>query len=128
MRAYRIVAAILGVLFLVQGLNWIIDPQSAAEGLAMPLLEGAARSTQVGDFASFFVALGLMVLNGTRPGHAGSLYGGVLLLGGAAIFRTLAWLLHDAAFAAPTIAIEVVCAVFLIVAARQLSPEGRAQG
>ena len=122
MKVYRIIAVGLGALFLLQGINWILDPRAAAEGLAMPLLEGGAgRSTQVGDMTAFFVGLGLMVLNGARPGHANSLYGGVLLLGGAAIFRTLAWLVHGAEFASQPITVEVVSTVFLVVAAQKLS-------
>ena len=36
----RIVAGLLGVLFLINGLQWIIAPASIAEQLGMPLLEG----------------------------------------------------------------------------------------
>ncbi len=125
MNAYRIITALLGVFFLVQGINWILDPGAAAAGLEMPLLDGLGRSTQVGDMTAFFVGLGLMVLNGARPGHANSLYGGVLLLGGAAVFRALAWLVHGAAFATPFITVEVISAVFLAIAARQLSTPGK---
>ena len=56
-RTIRIVAALPGVLFAIQGLNWIIDPSAAAEGLGMPLLEGIGRSTQIGDLAAFFFAM-----------------------------------------------------------------------
>ncbi len=126
MKVYRIITVVLGAFFLIQGVNWIIDPRAAAEGLEMPLLEGLGRSTQVGDLTAFFVGLGLMVLNGARPGHANSLYGGVLLLGGAAVFRALAWLVHGADFATPFITVEVISAVFLAIAARELSSADKA--
>ncbi len=123
MIVYRIITILVGGLFLMQAVNWILDPQSAANGLEMELLEGAGRSTQVGDMTAFFFGLGLMVLNGARPGHANSLYGGVLLLGGAAVFRSLAWLFHGAEFATRFITVEVVATVFLLIAARQLSAD-----
>ena len=56
--AFRIIPAVLGVFFLLQGLMWLANPGGAAEGLGMPLLEGAARSTQIGDLSGFFLCLG----------------------------------------------------------------------
>ena len=59
MIVYRIITILVGGLFLMQAVNWILDPQSAANGLEMELLEGAGRSTQVGDMTAFFFGLGL---------------------------------------------------------------------
>ncbi len=85
----------------------------------MPLLDGLGRSTQVGDMASFFLTLGTMSLLGAIRSNPVWLYGGAMLLGGAASMRTLAWLLHDAAFAGIFIGVEVVSAgVLLFVASR----------
>ena len=55
---FRILSGLLGAFFFVQGVNWIFDAQGAAEGLAMPLLDGMARSTQAGDLTGFFLCLG----------------------------------------------------------------------
>ena len=54
MRALRLTVTLLGAAFALQGLAWLIDPQRAAAGLDMALLDGLGRSTQIGDFASFF--------------------------------------------------------------------------
>lgn len=113
----RIVIRLLGAGFFLQGLGWIATPERAAAGLGMPLLDGVARSTQAGDFASFFLVAGATMLLGTLPGRARLLYVPAALIGGAAITRTLAWALHDAAFAAQFIAVEVVVGVLLLVAA-----------
>lgn len=128
MKIWRGAVILLGLLFSAQSLGWVLDPQGAAERLGMPLLDGMARSTQVGDFTAFFFTLGCLILHGSRPGHAKALYGGVLLLGSAAVFRTLAWLLHGAAFAGPTIGIEVVSAVVLAVAAKKLATDLESPG
>ena len=117
--AFRVLAGIIGAFYLIQGIQWIVSPASSAEALGMPLLDGLGRSTQVGDMASFFLTLGTMSLIGARRSNPVWLYGGAMLLGGAAIMRTLAWLLHDAAFAGVFIGVEVVSAgVLLFVASR----------
>lgn len=118
--AIRFVALIL----LVSGLNWILDPVDAAKQLGMPLLEGLGRSTQIGDFSAFFLAAGTMAAMGTYRGQTHWLYGSALLLGFAAIGRTLAAVVHGAPFA-HWIAVELIGAVLLVAGARKL-PEADA--
>lgn len=113
----RVAVVITGVIFTLQGLGWIYDPAQAAAGLGMPLLDGVGRSTQAGDFASFFLTGGIAILLGSRPGHARTLYFPAALIGGAAITRTLAWALHGAGFAASFIAIEILVGTLLVKAA-----------
>ena len=115
--ALRLAAGIIGAFYLIQGINWITRPAAAAEALGMPLLDGIARSTQVGDMASFFVALGTMSLLGAARMNPLWLHAAALLLGGAAVMRTLAWLFHDAAFAGVFIGVEVVSAGALVLVA-----------
>ena len=54
----------IGVLFFGVGLQWILDPSTAAESLGMPLLQDVGLSTQIGDLGSFFITLGSMTLIG----------------------------------------------------------------
>ena len=58
----RLISGIIGVLMLLQALNWLFDPSSAAAGLSMSLLEGEGGNTQIGDFTSFFFTAGLMAV------------------------------------------------------------------
>jgi hypothetical protein len=116
----RLVVRVLGAFFTLQGLLWLLAPARAAESLGMPLLDGLGRSTQIGDFAAFFLAAGIAMLAGSRPGRAEALAFPALLLGLAAGTRTLAWLLHGADFATTFIVVEVVTALVLARAARQL--------
>jgi hypothetical protein len=116
----RLAVAVLGGFFTLQGLGWIFVPRRAANGLGMPLLDGLGRSTQVGDFAAFFLVAGLTMLAGSRPGRAQWLRFPAALIGGAAITRTLAWLLHGADFAVLFIAIEIGTALLLWRAAGRL--------
>ena len=125
--ALRIVTTLLGAFFTLQGVTWIVSPRRAAEGLAMPLLDGLARSTQVGDFAAFFLAIGVTILLGSRPGRARLLLVPAGVLGAAALNRTLAWGLHDAAFAGVFIGVEVMSAALLLLAARRLDATAPAQ-
>jgi hypothetical protein len=114
----RIVILVLGAGFLLQGLAWIAAPRAAATNLGMPLLDGLGRSTQIGDFAAFFLIAGGTMLFGSRRGQERLLLVPAALFASAAAVRTIAWLFHGAAFAGLFIAVEVVAAVLLARAAR----------
>lgn len=118
----RLVVTILGAVFALQGVGWLIAPARLAESLGMPLLDGLGRSTQVGDFAAFFLTAGITMLIGTRPGRARVLLFPAGLIGGAALMRTLAWLLQGADFAFVFIAVEVATGAILYRAAGKDDP------
>lgn len=120
-RLLRTLTRLLGVLFTLQGVLWIVAPARAAAGLGMPLLDGLARSTQIGDFAAFFLTGGTTILVGSQPGRNRLLLVPAAMVGGAAVVRTLAALLHDADFAASFIAAEVAMCALLLVAVRGLA-------
>ena len=115
----RNLTLLLGAGFFLQGIVWIVAPARAAESLGMPLLDGLGRSTQIGDFAAFFLTAGGVILAGSRPGHARLLLVPAGMLASAAVVRTLAWLVHGAAFAPAFIPVEVVAAILLGLAARR---------
>jgi hypothetical protein len=115
----RIAATVLGALFALQGLGWLLLPARAAEGLGMPLLDGLGRSTQIGDLAAFFLALGATTLLGVWRRRPVLLQVAAGLLGAAALGRTLAWALHGAPFAGAFVAVEVAAAAVLLAAARR---------
>lgn len=117
----RIVTKILGALFTLQGVGWIVTPTRAAEGLGMPLLEGMGRSTQIGDFATFFLTAGVTILLGSRPGGSRLLFVPAGMFASAAVLRTFAWLLHGADFAATFIFIELAASVLLFSAAQRFA-------
>ena len=116
--ALRAATVVLGLVFTFQGFAWLIDPAAAAAGLGMPLLDGLGRSTQVGDFAMFFLAAGGTILLGSLPGRERVLVFPAVLIGGAAFTRTLAWAFHGAEFAALFILVELVTGAVLLAAAR----------
>ena len=116
----RIATTILGGFFALQGVGWLVDPARAATALGMPLLDGLARSTQIGDLSAFFLLAGVTMLVGSRPGRARLLYVPAGLIGGAAVTRTLAWALHGADFATLFIPIEIAVGIFLFTAARSM--------
>ena len=116
----KLAITVLGIFFFLQGVAWLVDPARVAAGLGMPLLDGLARSTQVGDLASFFMVAGATMVLGSQPGRAALLYVPAALVGGAAVTRTLAWLFEGADFAFLFIAVEVVVGATLITGARRL--------
>lgn len=119
-KVIRVLAGLIGAALLLTGLRWLTDPAAAAENLYMPLLDGAARSTQVGDLTAFFVTGGILALAGVFTRNAALLIAPALLVGLAALFRTLAWLLHGAELTVDLIAVEVAMCVVLVMAWAQL--------
>ena len=118
--ALRILTSLMGAGFALQGVGWLVDPERAAATLGMPVLDGLARSTQFGDFAAFFLTLGLSILAGSLSGRARLLYFPAALLGSAAFGRIVAWGAHGAAFATTFILVEIVASLLLLVAARRV--------
>jgi len=116
--ALRIIALLIGALFTLQGVGWLVVPARAAAGLGMPVLDGLARSTQFGDFAAFFLTLGGSILVAVVLDHPRLLYFPAALLGSAAVCRIIAWAAHGAAFATAFIAVEVVTCLLLLATAR----------
>jgi hypothetical protein len=120
-KALRILTALPAVLFLATSVRWLVDPAGAAATIGMPLLDGLARSSQIGDLGAFFLAAGSMLLLGVITLQREWFYGAALLFGGAAVFRVLAWATQDAALATPMIVVEVV--VTLLAVATALTSE-----
>ena len=116
----RVVTVLPGILFVVIGVGWIIDPASAAAGVGMPLLEGVGRSTQIGDLGSFFLTMGLLILVGVTTLERAWFYPPMMLLGLAAMFRLVAWLVHGAALAGSMIAVEIIVTALLYVSTIRL--------
>lgn len=109
----RIISGLFGLLFGVSFLNWLLAPAGAAAMLDMPLLDGVARNTQIGDFTAFFFTLTVFIGLGVWRQQAQPLFGACLLLGSAALFRILSALLHEATLAPVSVAVEVAAAVVL---------------
>ena len=116
----RIVAGLVGILFFLNGLQWIISPANVAESLGMPLLEGVGLSTQIGDLGSFFITVGAMTLIGVISTTRHWFYAPSMLLLVAALYRTLSTLLYGASFVMSAIVVEVSVGLFLIFAGSRI--------
>ena len=110
----RILSGLIGLLMLYTFSGWVIDPLTAAKGLDMDLLEGLGRSSQVGDFSSFFFTAGIMACIGAFRNEHVWLYGPILLVGSAAMFRFNAYVSHGASFHT-IIYTELVMSALLII-------------
>lgn len=123
-KVLRVIVALPGILFVVSGLRWLVDPSAAAAQLGMPLLDGVGRSTQIGDMSGFFLTLGILILIALITSKRSWYYPAIMLLAITAIGRVLAWLVHDAALAVDMIAPEVIIACLLLFASRRLADQG----
>jgi uncharacterized membrane protein len=122
-KVLRVIVLLPAILFIGIGMRWLVDPQGAAAALGMPLLDGIGRSSQIGDVGGFFLVTGIMVVLGVITGKRAWFQAPALLLMMIAIFRILAWLLHDAALATSMIAVEVVLAVLFVFASARLTKD-----
>ena len=119
----RILSGIVGLFMLWTCLGWLMDPEAAAIGLAMPLLEGMGGNTQIGDFTSFFFTAGLFACIGAYKAEYTWLYASISLLGSAAIFRSLAVVLHGSEPLTQAIIAEIVMVAFLILSVYLMKKE-----
>jgi len=119
----RVVAGLLGALFFVMGLQWILSPANIAESLGMPLLDGLGLSTQIGDLGSFFITVGAMTLIGVYTKTYHWFFAPSMLLLVAALYRSLSTIFYGAPFAMEQIIIEAIVGSFLIFAGSRISKE-----
>ena len=119
----RGISAVIGVFMLFSAVNWLIDPEQAAAGLSMTLLEGEGGNTQIGDFTSFFFTAGLMAVIGAYRNEHIWLYTTVSLLGSAAVFRISAGLFHGTEFLTSAIIFEIISSILLLISASRIKSE-----
>ena len=119
----RGITGLIGVLFFGVGLQWILDPSTAAESLGMPLLQDVGLSTQIGDLGSFFITLGSMTLIGVYTKKQYWFLAPAMLLLVAAFYRSMSTVFYDATFATPQILVEVVVGLFLLFVRTKISGE-----
>src|SRR5262245_60438503 len=117
----RILVALPAILFVVLGLRWMVDPEASATQLGMSLMEGVGRSSQIADLGAFFLSLGMMMLIALITARRSWFHAPAIILLLAALYRVLAWLLHDAALAPDMIVVEVVVAAIVLVASSRLA-------
>ena len=119
-RMFALIVMLPGLLFIVLGLRWLVDPTGAASMLGLSLETGLGLSSQVADLAAFFLVAGLSILIAVVTRVCSWFYPPVMLLLIAATGRLVAWIAHGATFALQEIVFEVVVAVLLLIAARYL--------
>ena len=113
----RVLAAIPGIPMLMNGIAFLTNPAQATAGLGMDLLDGVGRSTQVGDFMSFFFGIAILIFLGAYKATGQLLYVAAMFLGGAAVGRTIAAMAHGADMANQFIVPELVLTVWLCLCA-----------
>jgi Domain of unknown function (DUF4345) len=120
-KVLKLLVVLFAVLFVTMGLRWLVNPASIAPDFGFPLADGVGLSSQVGDMSAYFLTLGVCMLTALVSGQRTWYYPLVILLLLTAVGRTLAWLIHDAAFAVDKIGAEVIVALVLLAASRRLA-------
>ncbi len=118
----RGISAVIGVFMLFSAVNWLIDPEQAAAGLSMTLLEGEGGNTQIGDFTSFFFTAGLMAVIGAYRNEHVWLYTTISLLGSAAVLESLQVYFMEQIFDFSN-SFEIVSSVLLLISANKMKLE-----
>ena len=109
------------IFFLFTGFRWLVSPDVAASTMMMPLLKGAALSSQMGDIGGLFLGMGLLVTGAVVSRKGDWLMSVSILLACIAIFRLLSFALHDASLVPQMIVFEIVLSIWLGIASRKLA-------
>ncbi|OAO00640.1 hypothetical protein A8B75_18100 [Sphingomonadales bacterium EhC05] len=120
-RVLWVLTGLIAINFLIMGLRWAVAPSGAAEALNMPLFNGAALSSQIGDVGGLFLCMGLFVLLGMVTKKREWFLATSLLVFAIAVFRILAWLFHGASLVMPLIIPEIVIGTLLLIASKKLT-------
>ena len=123
-RIFTLIVILPGLLFIVLGLRWLVDPAGAAPLLGLSVEAGFGLSSQVADLSAFFLIAGLSILIAVVTRTRSWFYPPVMLLLIAATGRLVAWLVHGASFAGQAIVFEVAVAALLLIASRYLPERG----
>lgn len=109
------------VFFLFTGYQWLVSPETAADALMMPLLDGAGRSSQMSDIGGLFLGMGLVIMGAVVTRKGDWLLPLSIILACIAIFRLLAFSLYDAALIPQMVVMEIVLSIWFGLASRKLS-------
>ena len=109
----------IGILFVFNGLMWLISPAEIASSLGMPLLTGHGLSTQIVDLASFFLVVGIFTLLGAYTKKTYWLYAPAALVGFAALSRIIAYIIHGAALSTDKILVEIIVMGILLLVVKK---------
>lgn len=120
---FRILSILTAIFFSLSTFNWIFDPATAAQSLGMELLTGPAASTQIGDIGAFFFSASIFMWWAQLPGKSQWFYAVAVLIGLAALMRTVAWILGHADFMAALVISELVIVLIMVGAARMRADE-----
>ena len=110
-----------GIFFLYTGYQWLVSPEAAASALMMPLLDGAALSSQMSDIGGLFLGMGLVVMGAVVTRKGDWLMPVSIILACIAVFRLLAFSLHDATLIQQMVVVEIVLSAWFGLAFRKLS-------
>ena len=120
-KVLKLIVVLLAILFIVNGVRWLVAPAGIAPMFGLDLATGLGLSTQVGDMSAFFLTLAACMLIAVISAQKSWYYPPIMLLGIAAVGRIFAWLVHGAPLAVEMILVEVIGSLILFIASRRLA-------
>ena len=126
-RVARIVVCLPGAMLLANAFGWIINPTLAAERLGMPILEGLALSTQIGNSGALFLSSAIMIFIGAWTQKTTWLIAAAIAMGATMLMRMIAYAAHEAELASQFITVELLIVAVLVAVAWYLNREQGAQ-
>lgn len=112
------------IIFLSTGFKWLVNPQSAASSLMMPLLTGAGLSSQIGDIGGLFLGMGLLIMSAVVFKKSDFLLAVATLLSCIVVYRLMGFAIHGATIIIQIVVFESVLAIWFFTAARIMSTKG----
>jgi hypothetical protein len=110
-------SGILGVVFAIIALRWILSPEDSANSLGMVLLEGAGRNTQIRDFTALFASTSIFCFLSITTRQYQWVFSSGIVFSLIALISVLASQLHDAPLTYSSLIAEIIFAVMAFTSA-----------
>jgi len=117
----RVTLGLIALFFVVGGLRFMLTPESMAAEFFISPLGVAGLSTVRADLGGAFVAVGVFIVLGLRPGATQWLYAAAIANAAFAVARGVGMVADGVvAHAVTACVVEVVIFVLLVIGARRL--------
>ena len=117
MKIANILSAILGLVLATLSIQWIFNPEAAADSLGMLYLEGEGRNTQIRDFTAFFMGTSIMCFLSFFTKKYEFIFCCGLVYMFAAIFNVISSIYHGAPLGLSSLISEIVFTSMAYIAA-----------
>lgn len=120
----RMLAAVAGIAIGGNGLGFVDDTDAMARLIGLPLVEGTALASQIGNLGFFVLVAGGMAICGAITRSPIFFYCAAALIGCVAVFRIFATVAYGAPLSIVFVAVELMVLVLWLAAGSFLQRRG----